>query len=211
MKINEIFKSIQGESTYVGQPCVFVRTSACNLRCSWCDTTYAFHEGEEMTVEEVTTRVDAYDCSLVEITGGEPLLQPEVYTLIDVLLNKGQKVLLETSGSLPIERLDRRVSVIMDIKCPGSGMAQAMRWENIAHLRPKDEVKFVIADYDDYLFAKETCELWGLSRQCTVLFSPVHEKLPPQQLAEWILRDSLAVRFQIQLQKYIWTATTRGI
>jgi 7-carboxy-7-deazaguanine synthase len=211
MRINEIFKSIQGESTHAGRPCVFVRTTGCNLRCVWCDTAYAFHEGVEMTVEEIQRKVEEHRCRLVEITGGEPLLQPEVYPLMTRLLDAGHELLVETGGSLPIERVDPRASIIMDIKCPGSGMAHAIRWENIERLRPKDEIKFVIADRDDYLFAKEACEARGLARRCPVLFSPVFESLPARSLAEWILQDALPVRFQIQIHKYIWDPAMRGV
>jgi len=211
MIINEIFKSIQGESTHMGRPCVFIRTTGCNLRCSWCDTEYAFHEGTEMSVEEIRGKVEEYDCTLVELTGGEPLLQPEVYRLIGLLLDEGREVLVETSGSLPIEELDPRAVVIMDIKCPGSGMARSMCWENIDHLRPRDEVKFVIADQDDYLFAKETCLVFRLFQRCPVLFAPAFGKLSPRSLAEWILQDSLPVRLQIQLHKYIWDPSMRGV
>ena len=211
MIINEIFKSIQGESTHAGRPCVFVRTTACNLRCSWCDTEYAFHEGAQMSVEEIRRKVGEYDCSLVEITGGEPLLQPEVNSLIGSLLDEGREVLVETSGSLPIEQLDPRAAVIMDVKCPGSGMTQSMRWENLDRLRPKDEVKFVIADQADYLFAKETCRAHHLFERCPVLFAPAFGTLPPRSLAEWILQDSLPARLQIQIHKYIWDPSMRGV
>jgi 7-carboxy-7-deazaguanine synthase len=211
MKIAEIFKSIQGESTYAGRPCLFIRTTGCNLRCSWCDTTYAFHEGVEMPLEEVKKRVEEHGGPLVEITGGEPLIQPEVYPLVTWLLDRGNEVLIETSGSLPIDRLDSRAVVIMDIKCPGSGMGHAVHWDNVEHLRPKDEVKFVIADRRDFLFAKETCEAWNLFRRCHVLFSPVFEKLSPRVLAEWILEESLPARLQIQIHKYIWDPAARGV
>jgi len=211
MKINEIFKSIQGESTYMGQPCVFIRATACNLRCSWCDTPYSFHEGIEMSLDEIQGKVEDYRCKLVEVTGGEPLLQPEVYPLITSLLDRGHDVLIETSGSLPINRLDPRAHVIMDIKCPASGMSRAMCWGNIDDLRKKDEVKFVLMDYNDYLFAKNICTELNLHQRCPVLFSPVFGELSPRSLAEWILQDSLPVRLQIQLHKYIWDPTLRGV
>ncbi len=211
MKISEIFKSIQGESSYAGWPCVFVRLSGCNLRCSYCDTIYAYEEGENLTVEEVLTKVRDIDCSLVEITGGEPLLQREVYTLIAKLLEKGCRVILETNGSLDISHVDQRVIRIMDIKCPGSGMSGRMDWENMKRLKENDEVKFVLSSRDDYQWAKEIFSRYDLGKRVTVFLSPVFGRLEPQRLAEWILRDALHVRLQLQPQKYIWPPGTRGV
>lgn len=211
VKINEVFYSIQGESTWAGQPCIFLRLSGCNLRCTWCDTTYAFYDGEEMTVEEVFDRVKSYPCRLVELTGGEPLLQEEVYPLMDRLLEKGYEILIETSGSLDIRRLDPRVHIIMDIKCPGSGMSQWMRWENIQALTSRDEIKFVIRDRKDYEWAAEVVHRYNLAGRCPLLFSPVFGELEPHQLAQWILQDGLQARLQLQLHKYIWDPQMRGV
>ncbi len=211
MKINEIFKSIQGESSYAGLPCVFIRTTACNLRCGWCDTAYAFHEGEEQAMASILETVRRLGCRYVEVTGGEPLLQEEVYPLIRALLDEHYHVLVETGGSLPIDRLDPRVTVIMDIKCPGSGMSQTVCWENVRHLKAGDEVKFVIADRADYTWAREVLAQYPTLQERCVLFSPVFGKMPPQALAEWILEDDLPVRMQLQMHKYIWDPTLRGV
>jgi 7-carboxy-7-deazaguanine synthase len=211
MRINEIFYSIQGESTRAGRPCLFVRLTGCNLRCTWCDTAYAFYEGEEMTVEEVLDRVKGYPCRLVEVTGGEPLLQPEVHPLITSLLDRDYQVLIETGGSLDIRNVDPRAYIIMDMKCPGSGMTDRMRWENIEALTPKDEVKFVIKDRHDFEWASEVTQQYGLILKCPVLFSPVFGELEPRQLAQWILEDGLKVQLQLQLHKYIWDPQMRGV
>jgi 7-carboxy-7-deazaguanine synthase len=209
--VNEIFHSIQGESSHTGRPCVFVRLTGCNLRCSWCDTAYAFHEGRAMSVEEVLERVRAYDCRLVEVTGGEPLLQPAVLPLMKSLLAEGYEVLLETGGSLSIAKVPEGVQRIVDVKCPGSGEADRNLWDNLRYLRQGDELKFVLADRDDYLWAREQITRRGLERQATLLFSAVHEALDPAEMARWILEDGLAVRAQIQLHKVLWPAATRGV
>jgi len=212
LTINEIFYSVQGESSYAGRPCVFVRLTACDLRCSWCDTPYAFHEGRKMSVDEVVAAVDAAGCELVEITGGEPLLQEEVYPLMDRLLASGRTVLLETGGHRPIDRVPQAVVKIVDIKCPASGEAAKNDWENLGRLSPHDEVKFVIQDRADYEFARDVIARYGLpGRAAAVLMSPVHGVLDPKTLSEWILADRLAVRLQLQLHKYIWSPTTRGV
>ena len=207
--INEIFHSIQGESSYAGLPCVFVRLTACNLRCSWCDTTYSFHEGQPMSLSDVIVKVLEYNCPLVEITGGEPLLQPNVFPLMARLCDLGKRVLLETSGSIDVSQVDPRVVKIMDLKCPASGEAGKNLYENLRHLDKKDEVKFVIADRADYDWAKE--QLRERSIAGTVLFAPVWEKLPLKTLAEWILADKLPVRMQTQWHKHIWGANARGV
>ncbi len=207
--INEIFYSIQGESTYAGLPCVFVRLTACNLRCTWCDTTYAFHEGRPMSVSDVIVKVLEYNCPLVEITGGEPLLQPNVFPLMTRLCDLGKKVLLETSGSVDVSQVDPRVVKIMDLKCPGSGESDKNRYENLRHLDKKDEVKFVIADRTDYEWAKQKLAEHKIAG--VVLFSPVWDKLPLKTLAEWILADRLPVRLQTQWHKFIWGPETRGV
>ena len=207
--INEIFHSIQGESSYAGLPCVFVRLTACNLRCSWCDTTYSFHEGQPMSLSDVIVKVLEYNCPLVEITGGEPLLQPNVFPLMARLCDLGKRVLLETSGSIDVSQVDPRVVKIMDLKCPASGEAGKNLYENLRHLDKKDEVKFVIADRADYDWAKEQLRERGIAG--TVLFAPVWEKLPLKTLAEWILADKLPVRMQTQWHKHIWGANARGV
>jgi 7-carboxy-7-deazaguanine synthase len=212
LTINEIFHSIQGESTHAGRPCVFVRLTACDLRCSWCDTPYAFHEGRKMTVEDVVGRVRDYDCDLVEITGGEPLLQQEVYPLMDRLLAGGRTVMLETGGHLSVDRVPEAVIRIIDVKCPGSGEAAKNHWANLDRLRPTDEVKFVIKDRADYEYARDVVAKHGLRERCTaILFSPVHGVQDAKQLAEWVLADRLPVRVQLQTHKYIWSPDTRGV
>jgi 7-carboxy-7-deazaguanine synthase len=210
--INEIFYSVQGESSYAGRPCVFVRLTACDLRCSWCDTPYAFHEGAKRSVDDVLAEVDRFDCSLVEVTGGEPLLQEDVYPLFDGLLDRGKQVLLETGGHRSTERVPAQVVTILDVKCPGSGETHRMDWANLERLRPHDEVKFVIKDRADYDFAKEVTQRFDLTaRAAAVHFSPVHEVMDLRQLSEWVLRDHLGVRVQVQLHKYIWDPATRGV
>ncbi len=211
MKINELFYSIQGESTHAGRPCVFIRTSGCHLRCEWCDTAHAFYEGVEVTLDAVMERVRSFGCPLVELTGGEPLLQRETPMLVTELLNEGYTVLVETSGSLDIRVLDPRTIVIMDIKCPGSGMTDAMRWDNLEALKPTDEVKFVIKNRADYEWATELTKRHHLDRRCPVLFAPVFGVLDPEQLAGWLLADRLPARLQLQQHKYIWEPNTRGV
>jgi 7-carboxy-7-deazaguanine synthase len=212
LTINEIFHSIQGESTHVGRPCVFVRLTACDLRCSWCDTPYAFYEGQKMSVDDVVGRVGEYGCDVVEITGGEPLLQADVYPLMQRLLDEGRTVMLETGGHRSVAQVPPGVIRVIDVKCPGSGESEKNHWENLGQLRPYDEVKFVIKDRADYDFAREVVTKYGLNDRCAaVLFSPVHGELDPKTLAEWMLADRLSVRLQLQAHKYIWDATTRGV
>jgi len=212
MKVNEIFRGIQGESSRAGLPATFIRLTGCNLRCSYCDTTYAFYEGTEMPLEDIieeviklTTRdprLKSPDNGLVEITGGEPLLQEDVFPLVKNLIELKYKVLVETNGSLDIGRLDKHSIIIMDIKTPGSGMADKMDFKNIERLTKKDEVKFVISDRGDYEWSKGILERYKFP--CKVLFSPVYERLDPAVLSEWILEDNLTVRLNLQLHKYIW-------
>jgi 7-carboxy-7-deazaguanine synthase len=212
LTVNEIFHSIQGESTHVGRPCVFVRLTACDLRCSWCDTPYAFTEGRKMTLDDVLDRVRAYDCGVVEITGGEPLLQKEVYPLMDRLLAEGRTVMIETGGHLSADQVPEAVVRIIDVKCPGSGEAAKMHWPNLERLRRSDEVKFVIKDRADYEYARDIAARHRLTSRCAAVhFSPVHGVLDAKQLAEWILADRLPVRLQLQAHKYIWDAQTRGV
>ncbi|HEX7018808.1 MAG TPA: radical SAM protein [Gemmatimonadaceae bacterium] len=212
LTVNEIFHSIQGESTHAGRPCVFVRLTACNLRCSWCDTPYAFHEGQKMTVDEIVDRVREYGCGVVEVTGGEPLLQQDVYPLMERLLADGREVLLETGGHMSVAAVPAGVARIIDVKCPGSGEAEKMDWSNLERLMPRDEVKFVLRDRADYDYARDVVARYDLPSRCAaVLFSPVHGVLEPRPLAEWILADRLPVRLQLQAHKYIWDAQTRGV
>jgi 7-carboxy-7-deazaguanine synthase len=212
LTINEIFYSIQGESTYAGKPCVFVRLTGCNLRCSWCDTTYSFHEGRKMSVDDVLKEVERYGSPLVEVTGGEPLLQPDVYPLMDGLLERGRTVLLETGGQVDVSRVPGAVVKVIDVKCPGSGESARNEWSNIERLGSRDQVKFVIKDRLDYEFARDIVARHALDRQCAaVLFSPVHAVLDPKELAAWILEDRLLVRLQLQIHKHIWGADVRGV
>jgi 7-carboxy-7-deazaguanine synthase len=212
LSVNEIFYSIQGESTYAGRPCVFVRLAGCDLRCTWCDTTYAFNEGQKMTVDDVVERVESYGGPLVEVTGGEPLLQEDVYPLMDRLLEGGRTVLLETGGQIDLSRVPGAVIKVMDIKCPASGESGKVEWDNIERLGCRDQVKFVIQDRQDYEFARETIARHVLDRRCAaVLFSPVHGVLSPKDLSEWILEDRLPVRLQLQIHKHIWGEHVRGV
>ena len=212
LTVNEIFYSIQGESTYAGRPCVFVRLTACDLRCSWCDTPYAFVEGRKVSVDDLVRDVERHDCPLVEITGGEPLLQEDVYPLMDCLLADGKTVLIETGGHLSVERIPAAVVKVMDIKCPGSGEADRADWKNLDRLRGQDQVKFVIRDRVDYEYARDVLRRHDLARRCAAtLFSPVHGVLDPKQLAMWVLDDGLPVRVQLQLHKYIWGSEARGV
>lgn len=211
LRINEIFHSIQGESSHAGLPCVFVRLTGCHLRCTYCDTEYAFTEGDWWSLDEILAQVERYPCDLVEVTGGEPLLQPGVYPLMSRLLAADVTVLLETSGCIDVARVDPGVIKIMDFKCPSSNEADRNRFENVDHLGPHDEVKFVIGTRDDYDWSRSVVERYTLTNRCGVLFSPVFGKLEPARLAEWILADRLPIRFQLQLHKFIWDAQTRGV
>ena len=212
LTINEIFHSIQGESTHAGRPCVFVRLTACDLRCSWCDTPYAFTEGRKMPLDEVVAQVESFRCPLVEITGGEPLLQRDVYPLMQRLIDRGFTVMLETGGHLSIAQVPEQVIRVVDVKCPGSAESHRNHWPNLDALRRRDEVKFVIRDRADYEFARGVAARHALAgRVAAVLFSPVHGVLDPKRLAEWILEDGLDVRLQLQAHKYIWGPDVRGV
>lgn len=204
--VNEIFHSIQGESTRVGLPTVFVRLTGCPLRCRWCDSEYAFSGGESLTVADVVARVAQFGCAVVCVTGGEPLAQKDSLALLTALCDAGRDVSLETSGALDISGVDARVSRIMDLKAPDSGEADANRWENLRFLTPRDEIKCVLASAEDYVWAKERLVRYDLAKICPVLFSPVPGQMEPRVLAEWILRDRLPVRFQWQLHKLLWGA-----
>jgi 7-carboxy-7-deazaguanine synthase len=212
LTVNEIFHSIQGESTHAGRPCVFVRLTACDLRCSWCDTPYAFHEGRKMSVDDVLSQVRGFGCDVVEITGGEPLLQADVYPLMQRLLDEGHTVMLETGGHRSVEQVPAGVIRVIDVKCPGSAEADRNHWPNLDRLRPTDEVKFVIKDRTDYEYARDVVRTHQLAGRCAaVLFSPVHGVLAAKVLAEWILADRLPVRLQLQAHKYVWGADVRGV
>ena len=211
LKINEIYYSVQGESSKAGLPCVFVRLTYCNLRCTYCDTEYAFYEGTDISIDLVIEKVKSYGCRLVEITGGEPLVQAESLTLMKRLCDEGFEVMLETGGSLPIENVDGRVKIILDLKCPSSGMMKKNMYENIDHLKNFDEIKFVIGTREDYEWSKEILIKYGIASKCEVLFSVVFGQLEPVTLVNWILEDKLDVRFQMQLHKYIWQPDTKGV
>jgi len=213
LKVNELFYSIQGESSHAGRPCVFVRLTGCNLRCSYCDTRYAYDEGQNLEIDEIIDRVTSYRCRLIEITGGEPLIQKETPELIHKLLERGFEVLLETNGSLDISNIDDRCVKIVDIKCPSSGEVKNNDLENLKKLSDKDEIKFVIGSEEDYVYAKKIMS-WIGKRNLRIkppVFSPVHKQMNSKLLAEWILADHIDVRMQIQLHKIIWGSETRGV
>jgi 7-carboxy-7-deazaguanine synthase len=209
--LHEIYRSVQGESTFAGLPCVFVRTTVCGQRCVWCDTPHAFTEGTEWALEDVLHRVQELSCPLVEITGGEPLLQPEVLPLMTALADAGRTVLLETSGAEDVSHVDRRVHIIMDLKCPDSGERERNRFENLDHLKPTDEIKFVLASRRDFDWAVETIRRHRLDERFVVLLSPVFGKVTAAELAAWLLDSGLNVRLQLQLHKYIWDPKARGV
>jgi 7-carboxy-7-deazaguanine synthase len=218
LTVNEIYHSIQGESTWAGLPCVFVRLTFCDLRCNYCDTAYAFYEGEKKTVPDIVAEVLKFNCPLVEITGGEPLLQKNVLPLMTALADAGKTVLLETSGAHDISQVDRRVHRIMDLKTPGSGECERNLWSNIEHLTKRDEVKFVVGSREDYEWSREKMREHNLAVRChAVLLSPIFGRIEPRQIVEWMLADSresgpdLEARFQLQMHKFIWAPTQRGV
>jgi 7-carboxy-7-deazaguanine synthase len=223
LRVNEIFYSVQGEGTRAGSRCVFIRLTGCHLRCTYCDTAYAFHEGQWMTLDEILERLRAFDCPTVEVTGGEPLLQPDVYPLMERLLGEFETVLLETSGAVSIAKVDPRVVRVVDFKCPSSGEAARNDWSNIDLLTRRDEVKFVVATRADYEWARELIRKHDLPSRCAVLLAPVtppadggplkpaQGALEPNELAAWLLEDRLDVRLGLQLHKIIWPARTRGV
>ncbi len=211
LRVNEIFHSIQGESSFAGRRCVLVRLTGCQMRCRWCDTPYSFYEGSWMTLGEILAEVEHYGCPLVEITGGEPLLQPNALPLMTMLSNRGFEVLLETGGGLDISRVDPRVHRIVDVKCPGSGEMENNYWRNLDLLTERDELKFVIADREDYLWARDLCVERRLAPEMPVHFSTVYGELAPAELSRWVLEDRLNVRVQVQVHKAIFGAEARGV
>tara|TARA_Y100000590_G_C15442644_1_gene909472 strand:+ start:258 stop:899 length:642 start_codon:yes stop_codon:yes gene_type:complete len=211
IKINEIFYSIQGESSFSGLPCVFIRFTYCNLRCSYCDTEYAFYEGKDMKISQILDKVNSYKCNLVEITGGEPLIQEGCVELIKQLQKQNKTVLIETSGSLPINKIPKKTHIILDLKCPSSNMEDKNLWQNIKHLNKKDEVKFVIGNLNDYEWSKNIINKYDLNKICTILFSPLYGKIEIRQIAEWMLNDNIEAKLQIQLHKEIWDKDKRGV
>lgn len=210
MRITEIYQSIQGESSYAGLPCVFVRTTGCDLRCSWCDSEFTFTGGTRMTLDAIITEVEKYDCQMVELTGGEPMLQREIYELATRLCDAGRTVLIETGGHRDLSKLDPRVVRIMDLKCPASGECEKNLWSNLEHLRPSDEVKFVIADRNDYEWTRQVIREHRLEDRVQILMSTAFGQIEPQQVVAWMLEDKLRARFQLQLHKYIWPPEARG-
>jgi len=210
LTVSEIFLSIQGEGTRAGRPCAMIRLSGCNLRCTWCDTQYAWEGGENMSVDQILAAVGEFQCPLVEVTGGEPLIQPEVLRLLSRLLDSGYETLLETNGSLDISQVDPRVVRIVDFKCPGSGEDPRNLWANVEHLTDRDEVKFVLVDRTDYVFARGALREYALTEKCPVIFSPVLGRLEPSALADWILEDKLDVRIGLQLHRIIFPQKDRG-
>lgn len=209
--IHEIYRSVQGESTFAGLPCVFVRLAVCDSRCSWCDTPHAFTQGQSLSLEEIVAQVQTYATPLVEITGGEPLLQAEVLPLMSRLADLGATVLLETSGAHDVSPVDRRVQIIMDLKCPDSGECAGNRWENLESLKPSDQIKFVIASKGDFDWAAQVIRERGLHDRFVILLSPVFGAITPLELAEWLLTSGLQVRMQLQLHKYVWDPQARGV
>jgi 7-carboxy-7-deazaguanine synthase len=211
LTVNEIFKSIQGESSFSGLPCIFIRLTGCNLRCTWCDTEYAFYEGKPKSVQDIMNTIEPLGVPLVEITGGEPLLQDEVYDLMNALLEKNYQVLVETGGGVSVAKVPDRVVKILDVKCPGSGEASKNLWDNLDHLNPEDEVKFVLTDRADYDWSRDVLDRFKIHQKARVLFSPVYDRLDLKELAAWVLADNLSVRVQTQLHKVIWGKDAIGV
>lgn len=211
LRIHEIFHSLQGESTHAGRPCVFVRLTGCQMRCVWCDTEYAFYEGSWMDLDRILAEVERFGCRLVEVTGGEPLLQPAVHELMRRLADTGHEVLLETGGGFDISTVDPRVHRILDVKCPGSGEAANNFWPNLGELRPSDELKFVLANRADYEWALEVIAERELAERCPIHFSPVWGRLDPAELAGWMLADGVPARLTLQQHKILWGAEARGV
>ena len=211
LKINEIYYSVQGESTHSGCPCIFIRLTYCNLRCSYCDTEYAFYDGKDMEITDIMSEIKQWDCNLVEVTGGEPLFQDECIDLLNELVNSNYEVMLETGGSLSISDVPKKVVKIVDFKCPSSGMVKKNLWSIVDDLQAHDEVKFVIGNREDFDWAKDRITEYSLDKICTLLFSPTFGEIDPQQIVEWILAENLPVRMQLQMHKMIWSPEEKGV
>ena len=211
LKINEIYYSVQGESTHAGRPCIFIRLTYCNLRCSYCDTEYAFYDGKDMEIAHIISEIKRWDCNLVEVTGGEPLFQDECIDLLNELVNSNYEVMLETGGSLSISDVPKKVVKIVDFKCPSSGMVKKNLWSIVDDLKGHDEVKFVIGNREDFDWAKDRITEYSLDKICTLLFSPTFGEIDPQQIVEWILAENLPVRMQLQMHKMIWSPEEKGV
>ena len=211
LKINEIYYSVQGESTHVGRPCVFIRLTYCNLRCTYCDTEYAFYKGKDMEITHIMNEIKQWGCNLVEVTGGEPLFQDKCINLLNELINSNYEVMLETGGSLSISDVPKKVIKIVDFKCPSSAMEKKNLWSIVNDLQPHDEVKFVIGNREDFDWAKDRITEYSLDKICTLLFSPTFGKIDPQLIVEWILVENLPVRMQMQMHKMIWSPDKQGV
>ena len=211
LKINEIYYSVQGESTHAGRPCVFIRLTYCNLRCTYCDSEYAFYEGKDMEITHIMNEIKQWDCNLVEVTGGEPLFQDKCINLLNELVNSNYEVMLETGGSLSISDVPKKVIKIVDFKCPSSAMEKKNLWSIVNDLQPHDEVKFVIGNREDFDWAKDRITEYSLDKICTLLFSPTFEKIDPQLMVEWILAENLPVRMQMQMHKMVWSPDKQGV
>ena len=211
LKINEIYYSVQGESTHAGRPCIFIRLTYCNLRCSYCDTEYAFYDGKDMEITDIMSEIKRWDCNLVEVTGGEPLFQDECIDLLNELVNSNYEVMLETGGSLSISDVPKKVVKIVDFKCPSSGMVKKNLWSIVDDLQAHDEVKFVIGNREDFDWAKDRITEYSMDKICTLLFSPTFGEINPQQIVEWILAENLPVRMQLQMHKMIWSPEEKGV
>ena len=211
LKINEIYKSIQGESTHIGRPCIFVRLTYCNLRCTYCDTEYAFYDGEDLAIDSIIDEIKSLDCNLVEVTGGEPLFQPACIDLLNQLVGEKFQVMLETGGSLPISHVPKSVIKIVDFKCPSSGMMKKNLWSIVDDIQSHDEIKFVIGNREDFDWACQQIDNYSLSKKCTILFSPVFDKIEPKEIINWIIDENVPARFQLQSHKYIWEPEKKGV
>ena len=211
LKINEIYYSVQGESTHAGRPCIFIRLTYCNLRCTYCDSEYAFYEGKDMEITHIMNEIKQWGCNLVEVTGGEPLFQDKCINLLNELVNSNYEVMLETGGSLSISDVPKKVIKIVDFKCPSSAMVKKNLWSIVDDLQPHDEVKFVIGDRGDFDWAKDRITEYSLDKICTLLFSPTFGKIDPQLIVEWILVENLPVRMQMQMHKMIWSPDKQGV
>ena len=211
LKINEIYYSVQGESTHAGRPCIFIRLTYCNLRCSYCDTEYAFYDGKDMEITYIMSEIKRWDCNLVEVTGAEPLFQDECIDLLNELVNSNYEVMLETGGSLSISDVPKKVVKIVDFKCPSSGMVKKNLWSIVDDLQAHDEVKFVIGNREDFDWAKDRITEYSMDKICTLLFSPTFGEINPQQIVEWILAENLPVRMQLQMHKMIWSPEEKGV